>query len=220
MNATILKNDLESDISNRMENLTTIRTMSSRYSFSDNDIAAWTRCAFPIIYAEWEGFFVHAIEIYIGKINEIGLVLDDLHPNYLVRNTEKKFKQLKDYPDLPNKKYTFLNNLMTYFRNTNPISLETDVNTESNLGFKVLNNILKLLNLEEIKDHINDDDYSLQNETDRFLLNKRNGIAHGDPSSTITTDDITKAIKLVETLMNLTKDSIVKGYEIECFKNS
>ncbi|MBO7461726.1 MAG: hypothetical protein J6T96_03910 [Bacteroidales bacterium] len=219
MDETTLKNDLESDIDHRLDNLTTIRTMPSRYSFSDNDKEVWIRCSFPIIYAEWEGFFVNAISSYFRKINEIGIPLTQLHPNYFVRNTEKKFSQLLQYPKIFNDRYNFLTNLMNYFRRDENIALETRVNTESNLKFKVLNNILKELNLEVITD-CEFEGSSLSDELDKFLLHNRNGIAHGNPSGTITMDEITKAINLVEKLMDLTKESIVNGYKNDCFKKS
>ena len=58
----------------------------------------------------------------------------------------------------------------------------------------------------------------MSDELDKFLLHNRNGIAHGNPSGTITMDEITKAIRLVEKLMDLTKESIVNGYKNDCFK--
>ena len=127
-------------------------------------------------------------------------------------------------PDLPTPQKAldvlihFLKNLLAYFRNMGEVDLNTEVNTESNLGFKVMNVILNGLNLTLIEDHIDHDAYSLKEDMDKFLLDKRNGLVHGDPASTVTTEQVTKAITLVERLMNLTKETILNGYKNEVFK--
>lgn len=218
MDEAFLRNELDADIDRRVRSLSSIRTIPSRYSFRENDVNVWSRCAFPIIYAEWEGFFVFAIETYIREINKIGISLNHLHPSYFVRDVEKRFPQLKEYPHEINKKSSFLRQLFDFFKNTDLVSLNTDVNTNSNLGFSVLNNILDNLNLEKIQDHIYKNKYSLQQDLDLFLLKTRNGIAHGNPSSTASMEDITKACSLVENLMNMTRDVIINGFQKEVFK--
>ena len=219
MDNSFLRSELEADITVRQENLTRIKTIPSRYMFLEDDVKSWLRCAFPIIYAEWEGFFVYALSLYFREVNKLHLCLDDLNDKYFVRNADKTFKQLNEYPSDYSKRLSFLKSLLTYFRNTGDVDLKTEVNTESNLGYKVMNTILKGLNLEPIEDHIDHDAYSLKDDMDKFLLDKRNGLVHGDPASTVTTDQVAKAITLVNRLMFVTKETILEGFKNEVFKS-
>lgn len=218
MDNSFLKSELEADIAVRHENLSRIKTIPTRYLFRGEDVDTWLRCAFPIIYAEWEGFFVYALSLYFREVNKLHLCLDDLNEKYFVRNADKTFKQLSEYPSDFKKRLTFLKSLLTYFRNTGDVDLKTEVNTESNLGFKVMNAILVGLNFNKIDDHIDHDAYSLKEDMDKFLLDKRNGLVHGDPASTVTSEQVTKGIALVERLMEITKDTILEGYKNEVYK--
>ena len=218
MDNSFLRSELEADIAVRQQNLSRIKTIPTRYLFRGDDVDSWLRCAFPIIYAEWEGFFVYALSLYFREVNKLHLSLDDLNDKYFVRNADKKFKQLREYPSDFGKRLSFLKNMLTYFRNTGEVDLHTEVNTESNLGFKVMNTILGGLNFTLIENHINHDAYSLKDDMDKFLLDKRNGLVHGDPASTVTSDQVTAAITLVERLMDLTKETILDGYKNEVFK--
>lgn len=215
---SLLRSEIEADIKVRERNLTLLKTIPFRYDFRDSDKDLWSRCAFPIIYAEWEGFFVSAFSIYFREINKLGLVLDDLDKHYFVREAEKKFRQLKNYPDKIDKRHSFLMTMLAYFRDTGQVSLCTDVNTESNLGFNVVNTVLSNLNLKKINDHIYNTEYSLKEKLDRFLLDTRNGIAHGNHEETITADDIDNAINLVKTLMYTVTDILEEGFNNQVYR--
>lgn len=215
---SFLRSEIEADIAVRERNLTLLKTIPYRYSFIDSDKGLWSRCVFPIIYAEWEGFFVSAFSIYFREINKLGLVLDDLDQHYFVREAEKKFKQLKNYPEKIDKKHSFLMSMLVYFRDTSQIALCTDVNTESNLGFNVVNTVLSNLNLKTINDHIYNNEYSLKEKLDRFLLDTRNGIAHGNHEETITADDIDNAINLVKILMSTVMDILEDGFNNQVYR--
>jgi len=219
MRSDFLRSEIEADIVARDRNLTLIKTLPSRYpDFRTADKECWERCSFPIIYAEWEGFFVAAFQLYLREINKLGLKIYDLSKHYLLRETECRFKQLKEYPSDLKKRQKFLSELMTYFRGDNAMILKLDVNTESNLGFGIMNKILSYFNLDEVKDHIDNDAYSLKDDMDKFMLNTRNGIAHGDPTVSASTDDITKAIALVKRLMNVIEDVLCEGFDNEVYK--
>ena len=101
-------------------------------------------------------------------------------------------------------------------RNTESVSFFTTVNTESNLGFDVMNTILDLYKIEKVKDHINNDAYSLKSKMTMFL-DKRNGLAHGDPAETATSTDVSDAILLVELLKEHVKEHIIEAAESNVF---
>lgn len=219
MDNTFLRSEIEADIITRQDNLSRIKTIPSRYFFREEDMQTWLRCAFPIIYAEWEGFFVYALSLYFREVNKLHLTLDDLHDLYFIRNAEKNFKQLNEYPKQgkSQKKNSFLRKMLDYFRNTGDVELNAEINTNSNLGFGVMNTILNHLGMKRIEEHIHHDAYSLKDDMDKFLLDKRNGLVHGDPASTVKIEDITKAISLVELLMQETKESILDGFQSEVY---
>lgn len=216
MDTTTLRSDLEADIAKRSTNLTSMRTLASRYGFSQTDIDTINRCSFPIIYAEWEGFFVFAMSLYLQSINQQHLSIDDLDEHYYVILCEKTYKQLKDYPDKFPKKRNFLYNFKNFMRNTGAVSFLTTVNTESNLGFDVMNTILNLYKIEKLNDHINNDAYSLKSKMNLFL-DKRNGLAHGDPAASASNSDISDAIHLVEILMEHVKEHIIAAADADAF---
>ena len=219
MKSDFLRNEIEADIVVRARNLTLIKTLPSRYpDFRMEDKACWERCSFPIIYAEWEGFFVSAFQLYLRGINILGLKIHELSKHYLLRETECRFRQLKEYPKEMKKRQNFLLDLMTYFREDTPMFLRLDVNTESNLGYGIMNGILNYFNLSTVEDHIDHDAYSLKDDMDKFMLYTRNGIAHGDPTVTVSTEDITKAISLVKRLMNVIEDVLCEGFDNEVYK--
>lgn len=219
MRSNFLRSEIEADITARERNLTLMKTLPSRYhDFRNEDRECWERCSFPIIYAEWEGFFVSAIQLYLREINKLGLKIHQLSKHYLLRETECRFRQLKEYPTEMKKKQNFLQSLMTFFRDDNPMALNLDVNTESNLGFGIMNGILNYFNLTEVLDHIDHDAYSLKDDMDNFMLHIRNGIAHGDPAISVTTADITKAIALVDRLMHVIEDALCEGFDNEVYK--
>lgn len=219
MSSDFLRSEIEADIMARDRNLTLMKTLPSRYpDFRNEDRECWERCSFPIIYAEWEGFFVTAFQLYLREINKLGLRINELSKHYLLRETECRFTQLKEYPKELKKRQNFLQSLMTYFREDNPMMLKMDVNTESNLGFGIMNGILSYFNLREIDEHIDRDAYSLKDDMNNFMLHIRNGIAHGDPTITACTADITKAVALVKRLMYLIEDVLCEGFDNEVYK--
>lgn len=219
MRSDFLRNEIGADIAARERNLTLMKTLPSRYhDFRTEDRECWERCSFPIIYAEWEGFFVSAFQLYLREINKLGLKINELSKHYLLRETECRFRQLKEYPKELKKKQNFLQSLMNYFRDDSPMMLKLDVNTESNLGYGIMNGILGYFNLSEVEDHINHDAYSLKDDMDNFMLHIRNGIAHGDPTVSASTADISKAVSLVERLMHLIEDVLCEGFDNEVYK--
>lgn len=209
---SLLEDDIEADILDRLYLLTKVKTLSIRYSFNNQDEEFWCRYAIPTIYSIWEGFFVTAIHTYIREINKLNLKIDELSDYYLVHNTEVSFKQLFSYPNKYPQKAKFIKDIHSYFISPNPIYIIPQINTESNLGFNVLNKLLEKFNLNTIPEFIRPR-HSLKDELNEFLLKVRNGISHGNYPYQIDRAQVDRGIALVEELMFLVYDSIKKGYE-------
>ena len=217
MDTRVFLEEVEADIQDREVNLILLKSIPVRYGFRPNDKATWTRCSFPIIYAEWEGYFANTATLYLRQINGLNLRKEQLSKHYLVRDVEKKFKQINNqYPQKLDKRHNFISDFMQYCKN-DTVDLSTEINTESNLGFQELNGILETLNLTTVEDHVNHDAYSLKDDLNKFLVDTRNGIAHGNPTQTITADDIARAVELVRDLMEIIKEKFREGLEHEVF---
>ncbi|MFO0055478.1 MAG: hypothetical protein ACK53Q_21435, partial [Dolichospermum sp.] len=77
--------------------------------------------------------------------------IDQVCDSIIIYHIESTFPQFKQYPDADkfNKKVNFFNRLSVFYK-TNPLEISPKINTESNVGFKVLNRILTDFNLDKI----------------------------------------------------------------------
>jgi hypothetical protein len=154
-------------------------------------------------YAIWEGFIQTAFQTYVRELNKLELTIDTVCNPILVYHIESKFKQFKQYPTPENFKHkvSFFDKLNQFYK-SNLVEIAPVVNTESNVGFKVLNRILKEFNLQTVPDYYPEprSNYKLSTELKR-LLDFRNDAAHGQNASIVKREDLDRAIKLVETLI-------------------
>jgi len=210
---TLLEQQIMSDIEERRELMSRLRLLYIRYGFSPRDEELFLYHSIPIIYSIWEGFIQTAFKIYIQELNKLELTIDQLCDSITIYHIESTFPQFKQYPDAEKfkKKVNFFNNLRVFYK-TNPLEINPNINTESNVGFKVLNRILTEFNLEKIPEYP-EPRYSLEEELDKFLLKIRNTVAHGQQSSIVVKrEDLERAIKLVDKLMDLVFDRIKTGF--------
>lgn len=207
----LLEQDIQTDIDERKVQLTKIKTLPSQYSFNPSDEQFLLIYSFPIIYSIWEGFIQNAFQIYIREINNSNLSIDQISEHILVFSMESTFRQLFTYPQKHPQKINYFNKMKTYFRGNNNVYINPVVNTESNVGFKVLNRILESFNLNTIPEYPQPK-YSIKYELDDFLLKIRNGVAHGNTAYLIKRNDLDRAIKIVNELMDLVFISIKEGF--------
>jgi hypothetical protein len=213
MKSNILEDDILADIAERKVLLLSTKTIILRYGFTEADEQFFLNYSMPIIYSIWEGFIQTTFQTYIREINRLSLNYESLCDPIKVNHIEFTFKQLKQYPAKLNQKLRFIDGLKDFFVTT-PIYIKPIVNTESNVGFNVLNRLLEEFNLEKIPEYPLPR-YSIPEELDKFLLKLRNDIAHGQNAVFIKREDVNRAIKLVESLMDLVLDKIKEGYYIK-----
>ncbi len=210
MTLTFLEEEILADIEERKSMMVTVKTMPYRYAFSDSDNKLFTNFSIAIIYAIWEGFVQTSFQTYIRELNKLNLGIDEICDEILVNNVENSFRQFHEYPSKIHKKIQFLSDLRVFF-NTNPMYINPIVNTKSNVGLNVINDILRKFNLQEISEYPKPN-YSLKSELDNFLLKYRNDVAHGNNAIIIKVEDIKRAIDVVELLMDEVFDRIKKGF--------
>jgi len=118
---------------------------------------------------------------------------------------EKSFQQFKEYPTNDNKKVSFFASLKA-FHARDSCTISRVVNTESNVGFNVLNKLLKSFALEKFPEHWKDYAHPNPNlkESLELFLRLRNAVAHGGdlaPEERINQKVYTRFKKLVTDLM-------------------
>ncbi|MEZ2228279.1 MAE_28990/MAE_18760 family HEPN-like nuclease [Microcoleus sp.] len=209
---TLLEQEIMSDISERRDLMFRLKALSPRYHFSPQDEALFLNYSIPIVYSIWEGFIQTSFQIYIRELNELNLKISDICYPILIYHIESEFPQFKQYPkkDKQNNKVIFFDKFGQFYQ-CNALRISSKVNTESNVGFNVLNRILTDFNLETILTHP-EPNYSLQDDLDKFLLKIRNDVAHGQNSIVVHREDLDRAIKLVNRLMDLVFERIKTGF--------
>lgn len=214
-NLTMLEQEIRSDIDERQKLMLRIKTLSFSYGFNEKDEQLFLNYSIPTIYAIWEGFVQTAFQTYIQELNKLDLTVSTICKPILVYHIESSFKQFREYPERFNGKVAFFDKLKMFY-NAEFIDITQTINTESNVGFDVLNKILKTFNLEKISEYP-ESRYSLPQELDNFLLKIRNAVAHGQNSIVVNREDLDRAIKLVNTLMDLVLEKIIKGFESKSY---
>lgn len=211
----MLEQEIKSDIQERKELMSKIKTFSSRYPFDSEDKELFLRYSIPTVYAIWEGFIQTSFQTYVDELNTLNLTTMTLCKPILVYHLETNFKQFKEYPGKPTGKIVFFDKLSQFYQSES-IEITREINTESNVGFNVLNKILAIFNLQGIQEYP-EPRYSIKQDLDGFLLRKRNAIAHGELSTAVSQEDIERAIYLIETLMDLVFDRIIEGFETQSY---
>lgn len=209
---TLLEQEIVSDIDERKELMLWVKVLFRRYNFSERDEQLFLNYSIPIIYSIWEGFIQTSFQTYIRELNKLGLSLDKVCQPILIYHIESTFPQFKQYPnkDKFDKKANFFDKLGKFYK-SNSFKINANINTESNVGFNVLNRILTDFKLEKIPEYL-EPSYSLRDELDKFLLKIRNNVAHGQNSIVVKREDLERAIILVDKLMYLVFERIKTGF--------
>lgn len=221
----MLEQAIRSDVEERQRLMLKIKALHLRYGFHEEDAQIFLNYSIPAIYAIWEGFITTALHTYIVELNQLNLTFDSVCESILIQNFEKKFGE---YPKTKDKKTEFLKNIFEFYANP-IINIPKGVKTKSNVNHEVLNEILSDFGLPILQDQLivyselsNYPNLPLKNSLYKELtrlLDNRNAVAHGQNSVVIHRSDLERAIKLVETLMDLVCDRIVNGFQNETYLN-
>lgn len=206
----MLEQELKSDITERQKSLLQIKTLYVRYHFKEDDEDLFLNYSIPAVYAIWEGFIQTSFQAYIQELNKLNLHVNTICKPLLVHHMESTFKQFIEYPKKISGKVGFYEKLNQFYQ-SEFIDITRTVNTESNVGFQVLNRILTTFNLDKVPEY-SEPRYSVKQELEKFLT-ARNSLAHGQNSITIGRKDLDRAIKLIEILMELVFDKIIEGFK-------
>lgn len=168
----MLEQEIRSDIDERQKLMLQMKTLYLRYGFNEKDEHFFLIYSIPAVYAIWEGFVQTAFQTYIQELNKLNLTVNTICKPILVYHIESSFKQFREYPQRYNGKVAFFDKLNIFY-NAEFIDITQTVNTESNVGFDVLNKILKTFNLEKIIKGFESKSYLLNILTISFLTQSK-----------------------------------------------
>nr|WP_229241074.1 MAE_28990/MAE_18760 family HEPN-like nuclease [Clostridium haemolyticum] len=196
-----IEEELDYEIKWRVDEISMIKTIPFLYRMNECHKDLFMKYAIPAIYALWEGFVVSSFEIYIRKLNEINFSNQKTHINIITYELENRFKFCELRKDI-NKKIELAQNLMDFFLSEFTLS-NSKINTESNVNFKVINNILKTFNLKVFEKDL------FESKLNK-LLNYRNKIAHGETSVRVNSDIVVELSQTVISCMDNLRDIIIE----------
>jgi hypothetical protein len=218
--SSFLEQELKAEIDERKDLMLRIKLLLKRTKLAQ-DKHLFLAYSIPIVYSIWEGFVKEAFQIYVRELNKLNLSIDEICDQIFIYHMESRFSQLKNnYPQDFKKKARLFSKLQIFYT-AGRFDIHPEINTESNIDFKVMNRILEEFNLNTIPEHINSGDgYSFKDNLNNFLLKNRNAAAHGDRSMPVQEEDLMKAIALVEKLMDLVFERILDGFINERYRKT
>jgi hypothetical protein len=106
-NIFTLENEMLLDINERKKTMLSLKTLTLRYRFREDDQRLLIHHSIPIIYSIWEGFVQTSFQTYIRELNKLELTLDIVCDSLLIFYFETQFKQFAEYPKKPENKVKF-----------------------------------------------------------------------------------------------------------------
>jgi len=123
-----------------------------RYNLSQKHLEIFAVQSITMIYSIWEGFIQQAFQLYITELNSKEIEFKNFRDEIVIFHIENTFKQLREYPEKENRKVKFYSELNNFFSNKYH-SLYSQINTENNVSFEILNKILKSFCLKPFDEH-------------------------------------------------------------------
>lgn len=194
---------------------------TKRYILSKKHYSLLSVQSISILYSYWEGFVQNSFRLYIEYLNSLNIEFNLLSDEIVVFHMDKTFKQFREYPEKNRQKIIFYGKLQDHFMQSRHDIFQT-VDTESNVGFMVLNKLLSQFSLEKFPEYWEEYRYPNPNlkETLDTFIRYRNGVAHGGDISSeekVTQDVYLKYRKLVGDLMYAMHDKFMEGIQRQTY---
>lgn len=183
------------DIKWRESMLINIKVLPVRYSMKAEDCDFLNKISVTGIYALWEGFVKETFIAYSRYITSLKLKRSEISTSILTHELNSICQFHMARSDL-SKQIKLVELIDKVFQPIIPI--KADINTKSNISYKVLDAILDAFSVSK---GLRIDIEKKSNDLNRLLI-FRNKSAHGDKAIKITTEDINRFCSLVLYLMN------------------
>ena len=168
---TELQEKLDSDLVWRKREFTTLKFLVT--SSREHEKLILLRASIALLYAHWEGHIKHCASVYLSYLNHISPKYGQMTDNFLQMSLSEKFKK-----GFSIKSFSSQKEICEYIMNCRErsflVNADVIINTESNLKYEVVFNILNQLGLDKSTFELK------ENFIDSKLVRFRNSIAHGD----------------------------------------
>ena len=209
MDAEVLRNQFESELAWRQEELAFIKNQLIHVDYDKQD--RYRKSMVLMLYSHFEGFTKIALQMYLQYINDKGIELSKAHVNLQASAMKREFNA---YDNLDKKGKVFSKRLpqddehmhrlfrrvefiekFDEFRNRKLQLDDEIIDTESNMWYVVLQKNLYRCGLPI-------DIFENQKESIDSLVNRRNSIAHGNSKSGVSKEEYEKWEKQTYDVMN------------------
>jgi hypothetical protein len=187
----------------RTNEISIVKTIPFLFGFSVCQQEVLKKHTIPIFYSLWEGFVVEVFSIYTREINDLKLSKDKICINMLVHGIDIKHKLKQVRTDFE-KQILFIQELSTYL--DGDIEIPVNVPTESNVNYKVINNLCRRYNLQPLPE------VPYKKWLDRLLF-FRNKLSHGEHSIPVNQTEIDEMSLTVISSMHEISSRILDGFQ-------
>jgi hypothetical protein len=205
-----LREELKHEVDWRIDEITTLKTLPIKHKLTDPQKKIIQKYSIPSFYSLWEGFVTTGFSIYIRYINQLDLSAIQLSKNIIVHDIDVKYN-LSDGRKNFDKKILLVSDIYDYVKKR--VNLGTQIPTQANVNFRVINDIMSRFNLEPLPG------VPFNKDLDK-LVHFRNNISHGEVIHSL--DDIL-IDKLSITTMDLIYEvftRIIDGYQNQSYLKS
>jgi hypothetical protein len=201
--------EIINDIDWRTSELATLKTLPVIYNLNNYHKDIHIKYSIPAIYAIWEGFIKNSFTIYSNHINSFDIKRNEISLALLTHQVDSEcdFNNPRNNFTSKQKLVQLLDDILT-----DVIIIKPNIPTESNVNFKVLNQILARFCISPVLERY-------KTGLDK-LLRFRNMVAHGENSILINMGHVQEFISLVEDLMLDIVLAIENGDRNKSFKRN
>jgi len=166
-----LEDLIDKDLSWRKREYTTLKFMVDKSRNHEKEVLV--RASITMLYAHWEGHIKLCSQAYLSYLCCLAPKYSDMSDNFVQISLGDRFKSGFSIKKFKSQKEIF-DYLMGELNESFLVDPKKIVDTESNLKYEVLSNLMRQLGL-------NHSEYELkENFIDSKLLDCRNAIAHGE----------------------------------------
>lgn len=203
--AAELEQKLDEDLAWRKKEFTTLKFMLA--SARNHEKQILLRASIALLYAHWEGHIKHCALVYLKLLNTIAPNYHVMTDNFVQMSLGEKFAQ-----GFSIKRFSSQKDIFNYIKNDEKAKFSIDENvvidTESNLKYQVIFNILEQLGLNSSVFELK------ENFINSKLLKCRNQIAHGERCSQEELQDTyeeleNELLEMIMTFQTMVRNAVI-----------
>jgi len=199
-----LKENLDYEIDWRIGEIATMKKLINSQKLNQKELLMIKKYSIASLYSIWEGFVGKSFEYYIDEINFLQIKTAEICLSILTHTIDSQLQLKNERKDFSTK-CKLVEKLFNYVSN-DTIVISKNLPTDSNINFKVINNIFEWFNFSRRLDKTYESDLN-------FFLKVRNDIAHGEFSIMVDENEIYRFCSVVINLMSEVALIIISEYQ-------